>query len=234
VVIQARVAGCAVQSCRADVITRVTDSQEELPIPNLKRSTHLSLILVPELSVISCSAIMAGMWCLTEGESQAWCEGHGLRMVEARRPMINNRAHDVTVSVAEIKWYKVNWLSGFLASYLEPYHECLLWVTTWGVWSSSENWHLFYRLRESYGERRQLRDAPGHIYLNHERTDLTTFVELGLLFGWDFYLLTSPNYHTAFVSHDEFIEFHTDDGQAAESARRCLDESPESPVAQHG
>jgi hypothetical protein len=165
------------------------------------------------------------MWCLTENDSRAWCESRGFQLDGRGYPVIENRQHSVVTPVSNIKWYKVTWLSGFVASYLEPFDECLLWVTLWGVWSSSENMHLFYRVRESYGERRQLSDAPGHVFLKHESADLATFILLALLFGWDFYLLTFPAYHTAFASHDEFLRFCTDDGDAAEKARHCLDSS---------
>jgi hypothetical protein len=163
------------------------------------------------------------MWCLTREDSRAWCEGHGFRLAESGYPVIEKRRHSVILPLSEIQWYRVTWLSEFVASYLEPFENCLLWVTLWGVWGSSENLHLFYRLRESYGERRQLADAPGHLFLKHESSDLATFIALALLFGWDFYLLTSPEYHTAFGSHDEFLQFCTDDGDAAEKARHCLD-----------
>jgi hypothetical protein len=118
------------------------------------------------------------------------------------------------------------WLSGLVASKLEPFDQCLLWVTLWGVWSSSENWHLFYRLRETYGEGRPLWDAPGHLFLKHESADLATFIQLTLLSGWDFYLVTSPDYHAAFVSHDEFLKFSTNDGDAAQQLEHCLDRLP--------
>ncbi|HXX20850.1 MAG TPA: hypothetical protein VEJ46_15710 [Candidatus Acidoferrum sp.] len=141
--------------------------------------------------------------------------------------MIEDRAHSVRVDLSRMQWYKVTWFSEFIASYLPPFDECLLWVSLWGVWPSSENSHLFYRLRETCGERRQLSDAPGHLFLRSESADLATFIGLALLFGWDFYLLTSPAYHLAFGSHDEFVRFCTDDGEAAESARHCLDQDPQ-------
>ena len=174
---------------------------------------------------------MTAMWCLTKQESQAWCEGHGLGLDAAAHPIINERAHSVTTSLSETNWSRLTWLSKFIATYLEPFDECLLWVTQWGVWGSSENPHLYYRLRETYGERRQLAAAPGHLFLKHEGSDLATFIQLALIFGWDFYLLTSPAYHTAFVSHDEFIQFCTDDGDAAEKAQHCLDVDRGTPAA---
>ena len=120
------------------------------------------------------------------------------------------RSHHSKSTCWFMNWSRLHWLAGFLISHLEPFDECLLWVTQWGVWPSSENFHLFYRMRESYGERRLLHDAPGQLFLKHETADLQTFLELALLCGWDFYLLPAPDYATAFISHDEFIELHTD------------------------
>jgi hypothetical protein len=174
--------------------------------------------------------MMATMWYLTKEESQAWCEEHALSVNRAAHPIINNRAHSITTSISAISWTRLTGLSGFIASYLEPFDECLLWVTLSGVWGSSENLHLYYRVRESYGDRRQLAAAPGHLFAKHEGADLATFIQLALIFGWDFYLLTFPAYHTAFVSHDEFIEFYTDDPDAAEKARHCLDAKPGTPA----
>jgi hypothetical protein len=100
-----------------------------------------------------------------------------------------------------------------------------MWITQWGVWPSSENWHLFYRLRESYGERRLLHDAPGHIFLPHERSDLATFVGLGLLYGWNFHLLGNRRCVGGFVSHDEFLHIYTDQANLAESLKQELDKA---------
>jgi len=163
------------------------------------------------------------MWCLTEQEARTWCEGKAISLDEKGHPLINNRAHWVTISISEMKLTRLTWLGEFVASYLEPFDESLLWVTLWGVWSSSENLHLYYRVRESYGDRQQLAVAPGHLFAKHEGADLATFIQLALTFGWDFYLVTSPGYCTVFVSHDEYIDFYTDDPDAAESVRRDLD-----------
>lgn len=82
--------------------------------------------------------------------------------------------------------------SSILADHESPFAECFLWITQEGVWPNSEDSYLFYRLRESYGERRLLQQAPGHFFLKHERDDLVSYVSLALLSGWDFYLLPSP------------------------------------------
>ena len=126
-----------------------------------------------------------------------------------------------------MNWSRLHWLAGFLISHLEPFDQCLLWITQWGVWPSSENFHAFYRMRESYGERRLLQDAPGHLFLKHETADLQTFVELALLCGWDFYLLPAPAYAAAYVSHDEFIKLHTDDSEPLDQVKASLAGSTE-------
>jgi hypothetical protein len=93
---------------------------------------------------------------------------------------------------------------------------------TVGRLASSENFHVFYRLRESYGERRPLYEAPGQLFLKYEDADLQTFIEVALLCGRDFYLLPTPAYAAAFMSHDEFIEVHTDDDEAIEKIKASL------------
>jgi hypothetical protein len=94
---------------------------------------------------------------------------------------------------------------------LQPREACLLWVTDWGVWGSSENLHLYYRLRQSYGELRLLDEAPAHLFLDYEAADLISFLQVGLLCGWDMHLIPAVGYARLFVSHDEFVEFVAED-----------------------
>jgi hypothetical protein len=94
---------------------------------------------------------------------------------------------------------------------LQPREACLLWVTDWGIWRSSENLHLYYRLRQSYGELRLLEEAPAHLFLDYEAADLISFLQVGLLCGWDMHLIPAVGYARLFVSHDEFVEFVADD-----------------------
>jgi hypothetical protein len=105
---------------------------------------------------------------------------------------------------------QVAWLCQFISSCLTPRANCLLWISEWGVWPSSENWHLYYRLRQSYGDQRLVQEAPGHLFLDYEEADLVSFLELGILNGWDMHLLPVLNYGgsdtaRAFVSHDEWV-----------------------------
>jgi hypothetical protein len=85
----------------------------------------------------------------------------------------------------------------------------LLWLTEWGIWPSSENWQLYYKLRQTYGDFQLLQDAPGHLFLEHEAEDFSTFLQVAMLSGWGGYILTAANYVNAFFSHDEYMDFFT-------------------------
>ena len=108
-------------------------------------------------------------------------------------------------------------LTGFcqhLERALQPREACLLWVTDWGIWRSSENLHLYYRLRQSYGDQRLLEEAPGHLFLDYEAADLVSFLQVGIVCGWDMHLIPLVGYARAFISHDEFVEFAADEANA--------------------
>jgi hypothetical protein len=103
--------------------------------------------------------------------------------------------------------YRLFFVAHWVASVLTYRRPALLWVTEWGVWPSSENWHLYYKLRQTYGDNRLLQDAPGHLFLEHEAEDLASFLQLSMLNGWGGYVLTEADYVNAFFSHDEYVDF---------------------------
>lgn len=163
------------------------------------------------------------MQFLTNTQSTSWSTARGFALDSSSRPV--HQPYTIHASFSKISWTRLTWLSRFIATSLEPYEECLLWVTTWGVWGSSENLHMFYKLRESYGERRLLNDVPGHLFLGYEAADLATYIQLAIIFGWDFHLLHAPGYAnkpTGFVSHDEFMEFYFEDEKAADEMKKSL------------
>jgi hypothetical protein len=110
-----------------------------------------------------------------------------------------------------------------LESSLQPYDWLLIWVRTWGVWPSSEPWHLYYKLRQSYSNFELLENVPGHLFRSHEEHDARGFLQLGLIAGWDMLLVPNPGYGYAFVSHDEFWEAGFDGDPAFEEAKDLLD-----------
>jgi hypothetical protein len=120
------------------------------------------------------------------------------------------------------KPYRVFSFAHWIAQSLTYRMPTLLWVTEWGIWTSSENWHLYYRLRQTYADQRLLHEAPGHLFLEHEAEDLASFLEVAMLNGWGGYVLTHADYVNAFFSHDEYIDFFAKpDGSLAE-VRKAL------------
>jgi hypothetical protein len=98
-------------------------------------------------------------------------------------------------------------LAHWIATSMTYRMPTLLWITEWSIWPSSENWHLYYRLRQGYGDRTLLHETPGHLFLEHEAEDLASFLQIAMLNGWGGYVLTHANYMNAFFSHDEYINF---------------------------
>uniref|UniRef100_Q01Q80 Uncharacterized protein n=1 Tax=Solibacter usitatus (strain Ellin6076) TaxID=234267 RepID=Q01Q80_SOLUE len=98
----------------------------------------------------------------------------------------------------------------------------LLWITEWGIWESSENLHLYYKMRQVYGDNRLLHEAPGHLFLAHETEDLASFLQIAMLNGWGGYVLTQAGYVNAFFSHDEYIDFFAKEISCLEEVRTAL------------
>ncbi len=85
-----------------------------------------------------------------------------------------------------------------MATQLTYRQSALLFLTEWDIWAGSENWHLYYKLRQSYGDNRLLDDAPGHLFPPHEAEDLASFLQLSMLNGWGGYVLTEATTSTRF------------------------------------
>ncbi len=67
-----------------------------------------------------------------------------------------------------------------------------------------------------------LREAPGHLFLEHEAEDLASFLQLSMLNGWGGYVLTGANYVNAFFSHDEYINFFAEQDENLGDVRKIL------------
>ena len=142
------------------------------------------------------------MRCLTTIESEEWLSGHGWPVNPAKS---NEEVFGITAEIPK-SFTRIFWFSEFLSRSFISFDSCLLWVTTWGIWPSNENLHLFYKLREAYGEKRLIGEAPSHLFQKYERADLATFAQLAILSGWDFHLHPCPSWVQGFVSHDEWFK----------------------------
>jgi hypothetical protein len=103
--------------------------------------------------------------------------------------------------------YHIFGMAHWIADSLTYRMPTLLWITEWSIWPSSENWHQYYKLRQSYLDVRLLHEAPGHLFLGHESEDLASFLQIAMLNGWGGYVLTQADYVNAFFSHDEYVDF---------------------------
>ena len=115
---------------------------------------------------------------------------------------------------------RIFYLASWIGRSLMHRSPALLWVTEWGIWESSENWHLYYKLRQSYGDIRLPQEAPGHLFLGHESEDLTSFLQIAMLNGWGGYVLTQADSINAFFSHDEYIDFFAGQDGNLEEVRK--------------
>jgi hypothetical protein len=147
------------------------------------------------------------MKALTTSEAIEWCKAQGISLTERNVPArtegdLRSRRFETPSAASRQVWF-----CRLIANSLGPWGRCLLWVTASGVWKNSENWHLYYRLRQSYGDHRLIEEAPAHLFLDYESSDLVSFLQVGLSMGWDIYLLTDDDYARVFICHDEWTEF---------------------------
>lgn len=164
------------------------------------------------------------MKTLTIVESAQWCTTGGIELDALGKPRHPGKGLHCFRSEIPTSVNRLTWFCRFVEAKLQPRARCLLWIANWGVWESSENWHLYYRLRQSYGDFRLLEEAPGHLFLGHEANDLVSFLQIGLTSGWDMHLLPSDGYGRAFVSHDGWIELALVDAVELEKTKVELEQ----------
>jgi hypothetical protein len=93
--------------------------------------------------------------------------------------------------------------------------ELCLWISEYGIWPAAENWHLYYALRQKYGDTRSLGEAPAHQFLGYEIADLVTFLHLTLLFRWGGHLVSNLSWVSVDISHDGWIVIYADHNRNA-------------------
>ena len=121
--------------------------------------------------------------------------------------------------------HRLFYIAHWTATQLTYRMPVLLWLTEWGIWGSSEYWHLYYRLRQPHGDLRLLHEAPGHLFLGHEAEDLTSFLQVSMLNGWGGYVLTQAGYANLFFSHDEYVDFYSDNQSIIDEIQKELSDN---------
>jgi len=118
--------------------------------------------------------------------------------------------------------YRYFFIARWIAQSLTDRLPALLWITEWGIWPSSENWHLYHKLRQTYSDHQLLHEAPRHLFLEHEAEDLASFLHVAMLNGWGGYVLPHANRVNVFFSHDEYIDFFAEHEQNLEEVSKGL------------
>ena len=165
------------------------------------------------------------MKTLTTDEAVKWCVNHKIAVDAKGDHEIAFKGYNVLRFEIPQAVNRVYWLSNVIQEKLQPWDQCLLWVTAWGIWESSENWHLYYRLRRSYADDKLIEEAPGHLFLGNEKQDFVSFLQLGLQYGWDVCLFPENSNNRAFASHDGWVELAMVDQVDLEKTKRELRES---------
>lgn len=133
-------------------------------------------------------------------DAEAWCRQHDILLSEAGLP--DPSAFPTKFSIPSDAGARVSLVSRSMEGFREE-PELLVWFKDWSVWPSGERMHIFERLRKSYGEVRQLGEAPASVFESAEIEDAISFVTVAVLFLWNCYVLTPRGAKLLFFSHDE-------------------------------
>ena len=136
---------------------------------------------------------------LTKKDAVKWCWENRIHLDERELPALTKSSKDFNIPS------DTGQRVALVASQFEHFRdedEILIWITSWGVWPSSERLHIFDRLRLSYGEKRLLSEIPAHMVSKSEYEDGLSILTLAVLFLWDCYVLTKGG-KFIFYSHDE-------------------------------
>ena len=151
------------------------------------------------------------MECLELNQICAWAEERGLKRsdgFEVCLPELPSR-HWRTYAEGRRTGHERAAADDFIAR-LGRWDECLVWVRSWSVWPSGENWPEFYTWRGAQEERRSLEIAPGHRFVGDEVDRLAELVTLVMENAWDADVLCSRHGRAdevrGTISHDEWCE----------------------------
>ncbi|NIM47953.1 MAG: hypothetical protein GTO22_01600 [Gemmatimonadales bacterium] len=144
-------------------------------------------------------------------EIAEWCREHRIPITEAWRLEDDLTLRHVSRALHSPKGRsgKEGVVARSCAQTLTPWSECLLWVTEWGVWGSTEDWPQYYAVRGRLGEKRSLEKAPGHLFESEEGELLEEFLTQVLQNGWDAHLLPADAFTAGrriYCSHDGWTE----------------------------
>jgi hypothetical protein len=168
---------------------------------------------------------------LTRTECQTWAVTHQVALGDDGVPERYPSAGSVVRFELPQMATQLTWLCRFVSGSLEPRRTCLLWVKEFGTFPQGENLHIYYRLRQSYGDLGLLEDAPGHLFLQHEAADCASFLQIGIINGWEMHVFPElaygdPDTARAVIAHDnEWIAMYHRDMSTTKDWRSELEQA---------
>jgi len=100
------------------------------------------------------------MFFRTKEQASQWVSDLGLDAVALSGECVDRLApNSIRIALAEsrVSEYVV---AKAIATAIGDVPEMCLWITEYGIWPSTENWHLYYALRRTYGDMRRLGELP--------------------------------------------------------------------------
>jgi hypothetical protein len=141
------------------------------------------------------------MKVLSLQEAVEWCQAHQVAVNHRCRPDRSGAGLRFEIPIDAQK--RVNLVSQAMEAFRSD-PSFLVLFDDWSVWPSGQRMHVFDRFRMSYGEKRRLIEAPGHVFDATEIEDATSFVTIAALFLWDCYVVNSGSSRLLYLSHDEY------------------------------
>lgn len=142
-------------------------------------------------------------WTVEEGKRHAPQYDFGWTPLETEG--VQGRPHHLRADFRGRPWTDMPVVLHAAIDAVGPCDWWLVWMDPGpGQWPGGPL-HLYERLRLSYGDARLLHEAPCHFFHRHERADLMSFLQVGVLSLWDIHVVTDLDYGRLFVSHSEWL-----------------------------
>jgi hypothetical protein len=125
-------------------------------------------------------------------EAAEWCREHGMEIGDGsfRLQPDSRLAHTSRLLYAPHgPTDQAPAITEACMSVMGPWGECLLWVTDWDIWPSTEDWPTAYAARGARGERLSLAEKPGHLFVPGQEQDLRLFLSMVIQYSWDAHVL---------------------------------------------
>ncbi len=139
---------------------------------------------------------------LSDKECKQWCHNNHVEMDKHGHPNITAAKGAREFAIPADAGRRIALVKEHMSAFAKG--KALVWITGWGIWPSSERYHIFERWRLSYGCNKNLAALPGQFFSAEEYEDMVSCVTLSVMFLWDCFVLVPFGKRALFYSHDEF------------------------------